>query len=377
MPSPLASGRLRPGVIAASLLAITSHTQAVPVSATFEYTCVFPLIEEQPIEVDITSNMPEILLVGEMTEPFQLDAVAQVSADAWNGLDFVGSQRLSGNVEADSSITGPNLSLPLTIPLEIADTALPDSRTAFSVSATGETPSLALGDNNLGQVEIRVGDLVMELEPVDSNGLHTGLGIFQSECSLDSGQSGLLHTITVANATSSTYSFRFTGEAGLKNRTPLTLSGSLELDHDPADNALSGDMLLDDSSVSMKLIRFFNTLSLDARAVMTPSGPVEGVVSSDTVSVSQAVDIQLQDIQLVLFGFPVSSAGMGQCITEAPVMLDMESVASGEILLQEGGKLEGQFDLPDFKDCGVMTGVINSLLSGPDNDIQLMLTPEA
>ena len=68
---------------------------------------------------------------------------------------------------------------------------------------------------------------------------------------------------------------------------------------------------------------------------------------------------------------------MGQCITEAPVTLDMESVASGEILLQEGGKLEGQFDLPDFKDCGVMTGVINSLLSGPDNDIQLMLTPEA
>ena len=93
----------------------------------------------------------------------------------------MGSDTLSGQVDAHASVTGNGLSLPLVIPMEIAAQPMPDEQ-ASSIVASGETPSLTFTSDNQGAVEMRVGNLVLNLTPRDDNANPTGLGDFQSEC---------------------------------------------------------------------------------------------------------------------------------------------------------------------------------------------------
>ena len=47
--------RLYPVFLAAAILIMAGQVMAVPVNASLEYSCVFPLIEEQPLSVETVS----------------------------------------------------------------------------------------------------------------------------------------------------------------------------------------------------------------------------------------------------------------------------------------------------------------------------------
>ncbi|WP_162136910.1 choice-of-anchor D domain-containing protein [Alcanivorax hongdengensis] len=184
-------------LLAGLLMAMASIARGEPVSANFDYTCVFPLLEEQAIKVHIDSDMPSTVTAGQSTGAFDIQATATVSTGAWNGLDFVGTHTLKGSVSASASVSATGLELPLTLPLSLEDRLLPDQAGPFTMSASGSTPALTFGPANAGDVTIRVGDLVLALAPQDNQGQPTGLGQFESECRLDAGQDGVLHRFTV------------------------------------------------------------------------------------------------------------------------------------------------------------------------------------
>lgn len=362
--------------LAAAMTFSPGIVSAVPVDATLDYTCVFPIIEEQSMQVAITSDMPERLAPGEASGVFNIDAVATVSADAWNGLHFVGSKTLSGKVNAASVISAPGLTLPLVIPMQIPSKALPDSQEAFSVSASGQTPSLSFTTANTGEVDIVVGDLVMQLQPLDGNTNPTGLGFFESECSLDSGQTGLLHTIIVDEETSQDAVFPFIGQATINQHSDLPLSGTLVLAVEPGSTDIAGDMVFDSARLIVKVISFFNTLTLEADVAFHPQGEADGSISDDSLTLQQSTEVQLQNARLKMFGLPISSSGMGQCKSQSPVMLNLSTPGDGNFSLNGGGPLEGQFELPPFTDCGLLTSAINQLISGMDNHMNITLTRE-
>lgn len=580
------------GLLVGGLLLSAGEADAVPVSASLNYTCVFPLIEEQPLSVDITSDMPAVIPPGQPTGAFQIQASAQVSAESWNGLSFVGTRWLAGQVAAQSSISGSGVSLPLTIPMDIAGQDLPTETGAFAVSASGSTPSLVFTSANTGEVEIRVGDLVMSLEPEDSNGNPTGLGNFESECTLNAEEDNLLHTLIVAaippdptidinpgaldfgkvqiglskelavevrNTGSSTlgitdvslvdnaaadfilahdcaslasqqqcqvkvtfapaYSgevqgelllesndpnnprvaiplsavaemapepeiqlspqslsfgsvppgevaektvlitndgtatlivsgmtitgtdarefqqsgscsaipenqsceitvrfapvstgnkqaalaissndanepvvslglsgdsdigtsarnFQFNGETRIKEQASLALAGQLQADVEPGSGVLSGQMNFDPADIKVSIIRFFKTLSLEADALIQPAGDLSGSLNNGYLTLQQPASLQLKNTKLTLFGFPLSQGSSNTCTTAEPILLSLSTPDDGSFDMESGGRLAGQYTMPPFTDCGVLTELINLFLAGPGNTVNVMLKPE-
>ncbi|MEU6004471.1 DUF6801 domain-containing protein, partial [Streptomyces sp. NPDC047197] len=55
---------------------------ADPVKLTQKYTCKFPIINNDPIEVEITADMPATMKVGETVPEYDIKAVTKVSARA-------------------------------------------------------------------------------------------------------------------------------------------------------------------------------------------------------------------------------------------------------------------------------------------------------
>ena len=369
--------RLYPVFLAAAILIMAGQVMAVPVNASLEYSCVFPLIEEQPLSVEITADMPEIIAPGQSTGAFQIQANAQVSAESWNGLSFVGTHALAGKVEAQSSISGQGVDLPLTLPMTITDKTLPDEIGAFTVAASGETPPLTFTEANQGEVNIRVGDLVMFLQPRDGNGNPTGLGDFESECTLMPGQDDVLHTLTVTGSNNTEQDFEFAGESLIKEGVVLPLKGMLQISSTAAGSSLSGELQLEDSSIDVSIIRFFKTLSLDARVSFDTVGELGGTVSNGNMIVQQAVSMTLNNLRLKVFGFPISQSNGQSCTTGEPVALSLSTPAGESFDPLTGGRLTGKYTLPAFAGCGVMTELVNLFLAGPDNTLNIMMSPQS
>ena len=104
---------------AAGLLAASGAASAVPVQSDMYFQCTYPLIGQQPLTADIATDMPESIGVGEATGAFTLNITATAEGNTWQGLSLVGATTIEGTAEADSTVSGNSLSLPLTIPLNI------------------------------------------------------------------------------------------------------------------------------------------------------------------------------------------------------------------------------------------------------------------
>ncbi len=367
----------RPGnsLLMGAMLLFAGQAVAVPVSASLDYTCVFPLIEEQPLNVEIRSDMPEAVAVGGGTDAFDIDATAHVSAQSWNGLSFVGTTTVAGTVSAQAMFSTPALDLPLVIPMDITREALPAEASTFDVAASGSTPPLTL--NNPGTVDIRVGDLVMMLAPEDSNGNPTGLGDFESECTLVAGQQAVLHTFEVTDGSEGNQAFAFAGQGQINDRVALPLSGQMTVAVEPGSNTVSGQMQANPASISVSIIRFFKTLSLDADVTFLPQGTLSGSFSNGRLALEQEISAELDNVHLKVFGFPLSQGQSDSCKTAAPIPLAFSSPDGESFDMETGGHLAGTFSMPSFTGCGAMTELVNLFLTGPDNTFSIMLTPES
>ena len=362
-----------PVATTALLMLLSASSAAAPVSATLNYTCVFPLIEEQPLSVDITSEMPDSLAVGQPSGSFQIDGTAIVSAESWNGLDFVGSDTLSGQVDAHASVTGNGLSLPLVIPMEIAAQPMPDEQGAFSIVASGVTPSLTFTSDNQGAVEIRVGNLVLNLTPRDDNDNPTGLGDFQSECVPVTGEEALLHTITVSGDDAGSATFGVTGDAVLKGKANWPLVGELTVE--TSGSSVSGSMGLETSALSLDIPGLFKTFPLDAQATLEPVSSVSGELIDGELVLSLQARIRLADIRLKLFGVPIAIYNGEQCVSSQAMSLSAVTPPGQHFDVTTGGQVTGEYSVPAFENCGVMTGLVNRYLAGAGSSLSLQLAP--
>ncbi|SDD70741.1 DUF6801 domain-containing protein [Actinokineospora iranica] len=182
------------GLVATGLLLGSGTSSADPVSLTLNYTCPFPLIGDQPIKVVINSDMPASVGVGEQTGVFDIKAVSTVPETATQGLALVGAKSIEGKAVSGAKVDAPGISLPVNVPVAIAKTEVPASG-AFDVVATGQTPSLSF--TQPGTAKITVSELSLNLTPRTADGAETGLGTFDSVCTLNPGQENTLHTFEI------------------------------------------------------------------------------------------------------------------------------------------------------------------------------------
>ncbi|MGD9482579.1 DUF6801 domain-containing protein [Streptomyces sp. TRM70308] len=172
---------------------------AEPASLTLNYSCPFPLIGTQELKVEISADLPGTIAVGEATPEFLINTVSTVPPTATQGLSLVGAKTIEGSAVADSRIEAPQGGLDLKVPVELEKTDVPTSG-SFTIDATGNAPAITFSQP--GSAEITVNDLLLTLTPRTAAGGETGLGTFDSACTLIEGQDNVLHT------------FEITGEGG-------------------------------------------------------------------------------------------------------------------------------------------------------------------
>ncbi|MGK5531745.1 DUF6801 domain-containing protein [Streptomyces sp. URMC 129] len=169
-----------------------TSASADPVSLTLNYTCPFPLIGEQPLKVDVKTDIPSSIGVGEETPPFVIEAVTTANAKTHQGLQTVAAASIEGSALASANVTAPGVELPIEVPFEVPNQEIPKAPpyTEFQINASGEAPSVTFSEP--GQGEISVGDLTLTLTPKKADGSDTGLKTFESACTLDEGQDTVL-----------------------------------------------------------------------------------------------------------------------------------------------------------------------------------------
>lgn len=197
----------RATLLAAAMLATggaATTASAVPVEMTATYSCIYPLIGAQPLSANIMSDMPEEIGVGDPTGAFDLNVLATAMGDTWVGLNLVGAVSVGGDAVSESNLSGTNLNLDLSVPLEVPDQTVPDSPGDFNIEAFGQTPSLTFSSEQVGEVVITVGDLDMLLvarneagDPVFFPNSDPETGAFPVPCTLDPGSETVLHTFEV------------------------------------------------------------------------------------------------------------------------------------------------------------------------------------
>lgn len=336
MRMPNLKGRWLTGVLAATAMAVGSQAQAVPVSTTLNYTCTYPLIGDEPLSADISSDMPEEIPAGDPTGSFDIDVLATALGDTRSGLDLVGATQVEGTANAASNVSGNNLDLDLDVPVTIPNQVVEGDTGSFQLTANGSTPSLTFSENNEGDVVITVGDINMNLiarddagNPVQFPNSDPDTGEFPVPCTLDSGQDNVLHTFAVTIPTQdpdiavspSAVDFGDV-QAGLDDTQTVTVSnegdGALGINSISISGADAGDFM---QSNNCTTVAAGSSCQVDVTYFASGEGPSAATLTIDSTDPDEgSVDVLLDGNSVA-----VDPAD----IDVAPTSVDFGDVMSG------------------------------------------------
>nr|WP_042185272.1 hypothetical protein [Kibdelosporangium sp. MJ126-NF4]CEL16662.1 hypothetical protein [Kibdelosporangium sp. MJ126-NF4]CTQ88986.1 hypothetical protein [Kibdelosporangium sp. MJ126-NF4] len=141
--------------------------------------------------------------------------------------------------------------------------------------------------------------------------------------------------------------------------------GSLITDLEGATGRFNATMSLPPAHGEFKVIGLLPTT---ATVSFEQSGPIPGTITDGVVAAHSDVIIRLSDVKVG--GLP---AFVGEnCRTKTPASIDLDSAPEFNPL--EGGDLVAKpYTIPEFTDCGLSTLMLNGLIPGPDNTLQLTL----
>ncbi|KPQ27096.1 MAG: hypothetical protein HLUCCX14_16330 [Marinobacter excellens HL-55] len=192
--------KIGPAIAAVALMAGgASHASAEQVSIELAFECPFPLIGTQPIRAQISADIPSVATVGEPTPQFEVTAITVVNDNARTGLKLVGSETVEGTATSFNTVITTNRTLDQIVDLAIPATLIPDVSGEFNVPATGMAPEVLFTEDDIGEAEIRIGALTLDLTARTPNGAiaPAPIGEILTDCVQLPGQNNLLQTITV------------------------------------------------------------------------------------------------------------------------------------------------------------------------------------
>ncbi|WP_407652764.1 DUF6801 domain-containing protein [Amycolatopsis cynarae] len=403
------------GTAVTALLAGAGTGAAAPASLTLNYSCPFPLIGTQTLQIALSADIPATATVGQPTPAFDVKTVSTVPSTATQGLSLVGAATVEGSAAAASTVNAPEGTVPVTVPATIPPTPVPSSG-SFQVTATGSAPSLTF--TKAGTATITVGDIKLTLHPKKADGTDTGLGTFDSQCTQVAGQNNTLATIQIADAPTSTppttqppttqpttseppttqpttteppttqppttqpttstsapggggiqYSYGLRGSSTLKTlNAKVPLSGGIAADLDLATGAFTADLNLDPTRMRASLFWF---IPVTANVAFQQEGKTTGTLSGGVLASDSKTTIKLPVIKL--FGFPISKSP--NCRSSSPSDIKLTSGAGFDPL--NGGKLSGTYDIAPLTGCGPLNNLISALATGPGNTIDVTLSPKS
>ena len=229
--------KLGPAIAAAALMAGgAGNAAAEQVSTELAFECPFPLIGDQPIRATISADIPSAASVGETIPAFTVDAITVVNDDARTGLKLVQSATLEGVATSFNSVTTPGRTVEQIVTLDIPPTPVPETSGEFNVPAAGTSPEFLVTADDVGELEIRVGALRLDLIARTANGdiAPAPIGEITTDCVQLPDQNNLLQTVTVGGDVVETPRISITPEdisfgsvqAGLSAQQSVTITNT-------------------------------------------------------------------------------------------------------------------------------------------------------
>ncbi|MGW7535009.1 DUF6801 domain-containing protein [Amycolatopsis sp. NPDC054798] len=351
-------------LLAAGLACFAVSAVAPPASAatqvdkTLSYTCPFPLIGQQKLDVEVKASFELPSAPGGTVTTSDLGVAVTVPDKAVRGLALVGAASIEGTASAGVTLANGPLTQPVDVPLTVPKTALPPSGPS-TVRATGSVPPITVP--NAGKATVTLGGFSTRLTPKKADGSFTGLGSFTSDCTLDPGQDAVLLSFDVGSAQSA-YNFGLAGTTTLKTLgTTVPLAGSFAVTTQPS---FSGVPAFDPARAEFKLFGFVPGV-VDLR--FTPDGQQAGELGDGGFVTHAKLALALP--QVSLFGVPVADAG---CRASASIPVDLRT-GSG-FALTTGGPVTGTYTIPPLTGCGALTAYLSSLFQGEGNAFTVALT---
>ncbi|MFI7320801.1 DUF6801 domain-containing protein [Streptomyces venezuelae] len=347
---------------------------AAPVTLKQTYECVFPLMEEDPLTVEITADLPTKVKVGERIPAFRVVSVSKVSKAAATALRTVGGATLEGVATADITVHTPEGPLDIGLDNTIPRTKLPDPPADFEVTATGQAPPLTF--RQPGSVRIDVNSLLLTMTPRDAAGAKTGLDTFETECTLDpADQNKTLHTIQVEPAPTEPdpepvpLNFGIKGSSSIKAANgSAPLLGGIDTRYDADKGTFDGDLKLDPTTGRLTLLGFLPaTADIAFEQTTRTTGTLD---TAGSIKAHSEMRVKLTGVSTL--GLPIG--GGPNCGTTEPAKIDL--VGEGRFEPYKGGRLKGTYTLPGLKDCGGFNDMISAFTAGPGNTIDMELTYE-
>lgn len=147
----------------------------------------------------------------------------------------------------------------------------------------------------------------------------------------------------------------------------VPLSGSLTVHADPDSGLFTGDLVLDPSTISQRVL---GATVFTATLQVTAESPVVGGIDRENRLVATAaVDAVISAVQV---GGQTLTDG-GSCRTATQALVPLRSAPGFD--LERGGRLVGRYHRPPFTGLGVVTPLFNLLVAGPGNDAVVDLIP--
>ncbi|MCK0163689.1 choice-of-anchor D domain-containing protein [Marinobacter sp. S6332] len=190
---------LAPALAAAALMSGAGSAMAAPVTTNLQFTCPFPLIGDQPISAEISADIPTSATVGSPLPAFAVTAMTLVNEDSRTGLKLVGSETVEGTAVNTNQIITAGRTVEQTVTLTIPPSPIPSESGPFTVPANGQAPEFTFTEQDIGNAEIRVGGLTLNLVARTANGsiAPAPIGEITTNCTLLAGQDNLLQTVAV------------------------------------------------------------------------------------------------------------------------------------------------------------------------------------
>jgi hypothetical protein len=152
-----------------------------------------------------------------------------------------------------------------------------------------------------------------------------------------------------------------------RNSLRVPLSGSLAVRADLDSGLFTGDLVLDQSTVSRTVL---GANLLSATVQITAESPVIGGFDHESRMVATVtVDAVIAAVHAA--GRTVISGG--SCRTAAHAVVPLRSKPG--FSLERGGRLVAMYHRPPFTGCGWLTPLVNLLVAGPGNAVVIDLVP--
>lgn len=166
------------------------------------------------------------------------------------------------------------------------------------------------------------------------------------------------------------------GQTDIKaSGSSLPLSGSIATQLELATGMFEADLALDPTQGQFKIPLLFSRLTANANVEFEQADITTGTLINGNLTANSSLYVKVPKVTVRLFGLRIPVGGGPDCRTGEPVGIEMASVEGTNFSLSEGGDVTGNYDLPPLENCGPLTDVLNQFLAGPDNGIDLTLTP--